>query len=93
MQNSANEKRKKHRPVISKASFKRINEKKLTKQIILFKTRTMKNFPSAQTQGFFDVELRVQWLEAKGNPLTRLDAVTDERILPALQFNFRQARQ
>jgi len=37
----------------------------------------MKTYPSAQTLGFFDVELRVQWLEAKGNPLSRLDAVID----------------
>ena len=44
----------------------------------------IKTYPSAQTLGFFDVELRVQWLEAKGNPLSRLDAVIDERILPAL---------
>jgi IS5 family transposase len=32
---------------------------------------------SAQALGFFDVELRVQWLEAKGNPLSRLVAVID----------------
>jgi IS5 family transposase len=32
----------------------------------------MKTYPSAQTLGFFDLELRVQWLEAKGNPLSRL---------------------
>jgi len=37
----------------------------------------MNTRPSAQTPGFFDVELRVQWLEAKGNPLSRLDAVID----------------
>jgi hypothetical protein len=34
--------------------------------------RAMKTYPSAQTLGFFDVELRVPWLEAKGNPLSRL---------------------
>src|SRR5438876_1174 len=33
----------------------------------------MKTYPSAQTLGFFDVELRLQWLEAKGNPLSRLE--------------------
>jgi IS5 family transposase len=37
----------------------------------------MKTYPSAQALGFFDVELRVQWLEAKGNPLSRLAAVID----------------
>ena len=36
----------------------------------------MKIYQSAQALGFFDVELRVQWLEAKGNPLSRLDAVS-----------------
>jgi IS5 family transposase len=30
-----------------------------------------------QAPGFFDVELRVQWLLTKGNPLSRLDAVVD----------------
>jgi len=37
--------------------------------------RAMKTYRPAQSPGFFDVELRVQWLEAKGNPLSRLDAV------------------
>jgi IS5 family transposase len=37
----------------------------------------MKTYPAAQTFGFFDVELRVPRLEAKGNPLSRLDAVID----------------
>ena len=30
-----------------------------------FTLRAMKTYPSAQTLGFFDVELRVPWLEAK----------------------------
>jgi len=38
----------------------------------MFTLRAMKTYPSAETLGFFDVELRVQWLEAKGNPLSRL---------------------
>src|ERR1035441_5192379 len=37
----------------------------------------MKTYQSAQSPGFFDVELRVQWLEAKGDPLSRLDTVID----------------
>ena len=44
---------------------------------MMFTLRAMKTYQSAQTLGFFDVELRVQWLEAKGNPLSRLDAVID----------------
>jgi hypothetical protein len=28
-----------------------------------FTMRAMKTYPSAQSLGFFDVELRVQWLE------------------------------
>ena len=35
----------------------------------------MKTYKASQALGFFDVELRVQWLLAKGNPLSRLDAV------------------
>ena len=37
-----------------------------------FTIRVMKTHPSAQPLGFFDVELRVPSLEAKGNPLSRL---------------------
>jgi len=37
----------------------------------------MKIHPTAQPFGGFDVELRVEWLEAKGDPLSRLDAVID----------------
>jgi hypothetical protein len=37
----------------------------------------MKTHPTTQTFGCFDVELRVQWLEAKGDPLSRLDTVID----------------
>ena len=40
-----------------------------------FTIRAMKTYPAAQTLGFFDVELRVPWLEPDGNPLSRLDAV------------------
>ncbi len=40
---------------------------------------------ASQTFGFFDVELRVQWLLTKGNPLSRLEAVIDwERFRPLL---------
>jgi len=46
----------------------------------------VKTYQSAQTLGFFDVELRVQWLEAKGNPLSRLDLVIDwESFRPLLE--------
>ena len=34
--------------------------------------------------GFFDVELRVQWLLAKGNPLSRLDAVLEWELFRPL---------
>jgi hypothetical protein len=38
-----------------------------------------------QTFGFFDVELRVQWLLTKRNPLSRLEAVVDwEQFRPLL---------
>ena len=37
----------------------------------------MKIYKASQTPGFFDVELRVQWLLAKGNPLSRLETVID----------------
>lgn len=46
----------------------------------------MKTYQSAQGLGFFDVELRVQWLEAKGNPLSRLEGVIDwESFRPLLE--------
>ena len=46
----------------------------------------MKTYKAAQTPGFFDVELRVQWLLAKGNSLSRLDAVIDwESFRPLLE--------
>jgi hypothetical protein len=35
----------------------------------------MKTYKASQTPGFFDVELRMQWLLDKGNSLSRLDAV------------------
>ena len=45
----------------------------------------MKTYPTAQTFGCFDAELRVQWLEAKGDPLSRLDTVIDwESFRPLL---------
>ncbi len=37
-----------------------------------------------QTFGFFDVELRVQWLLTKGNPLSWLDAVVDWELFRPL---------
>jgi hypothetical protein len=37
----------------------------------------MKIFPSVQALGFFDVELRMHWLEVKGNPLSRLEGMLD----------------
>lgn len=50
-----------------------------------FMIGAMKTSPPTQALGFFDVELRVQWLEAKGNPLSRLDAVIDwESFRPQL---------
>jgi IS5 family transposase len=46
----------------------------------------MKTYKATQTLGFFDVELRVQWLRTKGNPLGRLDAVIDwEDFRPLLE--------
>src|SRR5258707_12544712 len=37
---------------------------------MMFTMRAMKTQPSARPLGIFGVELRVQWLEAKGNPLS-----------------------
>ena len=37
-----------------------------------------------QSLGFFDVELRVQWLLTKGNPLSRLNAVVDWELFRPL---------
>ena len=42
-----------------------------------FKLGAMKTHPAAQTFGSLDVELRVPWLEAKGDPLSRLATVID----------------
>ena len=59
--------------------------KKWKRGRIQFRLRAMKTYRSAAALGFFDVELRVQWLEAKGNPLSRLEAVIDwERFRPLL---------
>jgi len=46
----------------------------------------MKTSKASQTPGFFDVELRVQWLLTTGNPLSRLEAVIDwEGFRPLLE--------
>jgi IS5 family transposase len=46
----------------------------------------MKTYKASQTPGFFDVELRQQWLLAKGNPLSRLEAVIGwESFRPLLE--------
>ena len=42
-----------------------------------FKLGAMKTHPTVQTFGSLDVALRVPWLEAKGDPLSRLDTVID----------------
>ena len=44
----------------------------------------MPTCPAPQTFGFFDVELRVQWLLSKGNPLNRLEAVLDWELFRPL---------
>jgi transposase, IS5 family len=45
----------------------------------------MKNFKTAEMPGLFDVELRLQWLQAKGDPLNRLNTVIDwESFRPLL---------
>ena len=44
----------------------------------------MKTCPAPPAPGFFDVELRVQWLLAKGNPLSRLEAVLDWELFRPL---------
>lgn len=47
--------------------------------------RPMKAYKASQAPGFFDVELRVRWLLAKGNSLSHLDAVIDwESFRPLL---------
>ena len=43
---------------------------------MMFTIRVMKIYPSARRLGFFDGDLRLPWAAAKGNPLSRLDAVT-----------------
>lgn len=51
-----------------------------------FTRHVRRTYPAAQAPGCFDVELRGQWLEAKGNPFSRLDAVIDwERFRPLLE--------
>jgi len=48
--------------------------------------RHVKAYKPSQAPGFFDVELRVQWLLAKGNPLSCLDTVIDwESFRPLLE--------
>ena len=45
----------------------------------------LSNCKASQSPGFCAVELRVQWLLTKGNPLSRLDAVVDwELFRPGL---------
>ena len=44
----------------------------------------MKTCKAPQPLGFFDVELRVQWMLAKGNPLSRLDSVLDWELFRPL---------
>ena len=45
----------------------------------------MKHFKTTTAPGLFDVEFRLQWLLAKGNPLSRLVAVINwERFRPLL---------
>ncbi len=44
----------------------------------------MKICQAPQAPGFFDVELRVQWLLTKGNPLRRLDSVLDWELFRPL---------
>jgi len=54
----------------------------------------MKIYKASQTPGLFDVELRVQWLLAKGNPLSRLEAVIDwESFRPLLEAALDKAAQ
>ena len=49
----------------------------------------MKTYKTPQTPGFFDVDLRVQWLLSKGNSLSRLDALIDwESFRPSLEAAF-----
>jgi transposase, IS5 family len=46
----------------------------------------MKTYKAPQAAGFFDVELRAQWLLAKGNPLSRLEGALDwESFRPLLE--------
>ena len=44
----------------------------------------MKNFQTTAAPGLFDVDFRLQWLVAKGNPLSRLDAVVDWELFRPL---------
>ena len=44
----------------------------------------MPSCQAPQSPGFFDVELRIQWLLTKGNPLSRLDAVLDWELFRPL---------
>ena len=54
----------------------------------------MPSCQAPQTFGFFDVELRVQWLLTKGNRLSRLDAVVDwEQTRPLTEAQKESNRQ
>ncbi len=56
--------------------------------------RPIRTYKPSQAPGFFDVELRVQWLLAKGNPLSRLDALIDwESFRPLLESIWDQPAQ
>lgn len=44
----------------------------------------MKNFKTATAPGLFDVDFRLQWRLAKGNPWSRLDAVVDWELFRPL---------
>jgi len=44
----------------------------------------MKNFKTTAAPGLFDVQFRQQWLLAKGNSMSRLDAVVDWELFRAL---------
>ena len=58
--------------------------KAVARQEVVDYSAGMKSCPAPQTFGFFDVELRVQWLLTKGNPLSRLAGVLDWELFRPL---------
>ena len=63
---------------------------------MVFTLRVTKTYPEAQTFEFFDVELHVPWLEAKGNPLSRLAelvATTDGAVYAGSAYHSAEAEQ